>query len=1074
MGLNVPESGVFRISASAGSGKTYSLTRLFIRRLLRDRNAYRGMLAITFTNKAANELRERILKRLHELSNPELPAGEDDFFGFADRKLLAERASEILKTVLHQSEFLQVGTIDSFFQQIFSHLAIELGLPPGLKTEINLQGIKAELLEEGLMRQDPEAMRILIENLRRQLQYLGKDWRTLPYLRKHLLDSVFEEPVVRLFLSGKTDALSEDNLKKAASVLEAYVNSIKKEVKDSAFELQKKLEELGIRPEMLDAELEQPFINEIRNVWDAAQGKLIPNRMVSHFSKGKFHHKLKSRPFTNAEIEVLQPFILRYGESRNDRPMANLTHAENLLRNLFSVRLLLYFRSVLQDLNKTRNRFLLNEVKFLLAGFLDQTEVPYLFEKSGSQLHTLLIDEFQDTDKTQWKVLKALASVVIDNGGLLAVVGDVKQSIYGWRGADSTLFKSGLNRDLTTAPIVEESLEWNYRSEHLVVEFNNWLFKNLVQDFASSLQGAGHVVSITDWEETILKNYEDVQQKAASAESRPHDGFVEVRLRPKPGKAQAVQDEDGDEEETPGAFNWLPSEIMRLQDAGFKASDIAVLVRTNADSASVIRALDQAQRAGYSGYDFSFSTAASGKASSQALFTFLVLLLRHGSGKKIQAFELEQIRRLGIEIGLEDFFLSPEWSRNWLECKFRERDLDGILQEQSLYFGLDKLPSQQLMLVRFQDLLSAYLREDAFQQPDFFSWWQEKADQFEVPLAAGGSGITVMTIHRSKGLDFGVVILPVFSTAQGDSKALHDAVFWATGQQEPWNCHPLLRSKASKNLLVRDRAVEYQEDVFARAAEALNTFYVACTRPRYGLIIDITSDAKLDKPESSIFRIPIRTAVLLNKDSFPFDPESYSLESEEDGLLLKFRLGKVGIPISLSGKRQSTSGDVGTGRRIRMENHTFKPHEAESSVMQRTGILVHRILEKTSLDNQWEALLKLEKDSGFWQGEEITQAHADLSSLFEIQDVRNWFSGDWKSYPEQSLISSEGRLLRADRILIQGNRAVILDFKTGESSAAHLKQMEEYIRVFEQASGLKTEGWLLNSQEKNIRKVEVE
>jgi ATP-dependent exoDNAse (exonuclease V) beta subunit len=261
--------------------------------------------------------------------------------------------------------------------------------------------------------------------------------------------------------------------------------------------------------------------------------------------------------------------------------------------------------------------------------------------------------------------------------------------------------------------------------------------------------------------------------------------------------------------------------------------------------------------------------------------------------------------------------------------------------------------------------------------------------------------------------------------------------------------------------------------VFARAAEALNTFYVACTRPRYGLIIDITSDAKLDKPESSVFRIPIRTAVLLNKDSFPFDPESYSLQiTEEDGILLKFQLGKVGIPLSLSGERQSMPGDVGTGRGIRMENHSFKPQETELSVMQRTGILVHRILEKTSLENQWEALLKLENDSGFWKEEEITQAQADLSSLFEIPEVRTWFSGDWKSYPEQSLISSEGRLLRADRILIQENRAVILDFKTGEFSTSHLQQMKEYIRVFEEASRIKTEGWLINSHEKNIRKVE--
>lgn len=1073
MEIKIPDSGVFRISASAGSGKTHSLTRLFVSRMLREKNAFKGMLAITFTNKAANELRERILKRLHELSNPEKPAKEENLFGFKDRQTLAHAASEVLKSVLHQSEFLQVGTIDSFFQQVFANLAIELGLPPGLSTEINLQGIKSEMLQEGLDRKNPEVLRILTENLSRQLLDFGKDWRTVPYLQKNLVSAVFDEPVVSLFLSGNTSALSEENLNKAADVLREYARTIRFEVQESASCLRQKLMQFGVRPDTLDKDSEMPFFKELEKIWQAAEGKVIPNPIVNHSQKGTFHAKMRSRPFSPSEMAELQPLIIRYGESRNQQAMADITLAENLIRNLVSVRLLLYFRSVLQDLNRANNRFLLSEIKFLLAEFLSGSEVPYLFEKTGSKLHTLLIDEFQDTDKTQWKVLGALASVVVDNGGLFAVVGDVKQSIYGWRGADSSLFKSGLNRDLHPLPITEETLAWNFRSEDLVVEFNNWLFKNLAKDFSGHLLSSGQVVSDEKWRETIRMNYEDVHQNPDASRIRPGGGFTEVRVRQKPKSAQNGEDKgEGEEDENfPLAFNWLQAEIMRLQDAGFSSSDIAILVRTNKDAEAVIRVLDYARRSGPEGYDFSFSTAASGKASGQALFVFLVLLIRRGCGKDILPFELEQLKRLGIEIGLEEFFQASDWASVWLDYDFRERDLDGILQEQAMYFKLHELPSQQLMLLQFQELLSGYLREDAFRYPDFFAWWKEKSAQMDVPLSSGSSGIVVMTIHRSKGLDFGVVILPVFSTAQGDSKALHDAVFWAFDSKAPWDCHPLLRTKSSKSLLAGSLAEAYQEDVFSRATEALNTFYVACTRPRYGLIMDITMDYSLDMPEKALYRLPVKIASLLRDSaSISFSEHEHSIDFDREGCLLRFQLGKMEKP-ALPEKKQ-TSDIIRSGRSVRPGILRFKPDTEKMLVSQRTGILVHRILEKTSAEYFWPEVLEEEKKSGQWEVDEIDRASAGIAALFEFPQVKDWFSGNWKSYPEQNLLSASGRLLRADRILLKGNQAVILDFKTGEISETHLIQLREYTETFRQASGMEnTEGWLLSSSEKTIRQV---
>ena len=235
--------------------------------------------------------------------------------------------------------------------------------------------------------------------------------------------------------------------------------------------------------------------------------------------------------------------------------------------------------------------------------------MPFLFEKIGSRLHTLLIDEFQDTDRVQWKVLLPLARVVVENGGLFSVVGDVKQSIYGWRGADSSLFMEGFSNDLSPYPVKDDSLKTNFRSQFNIVNFNNWLFSELASGYANNLEACEQVRDASTWDATIKSNYKDVGQFVKPAFLEQKAGFVEVRARPR--KQAAGAEEDEEESSQAGFFDWLPSEIMRLQDGGFKASDIAILVRTNKDAKEAIRVLDNARNHGHSEYVFSFTTAAS-------------------------------------------------------------------------------------------------------------------------------------------------------------------------------------------------------------------------------------------------------------------------------------------------------------------------------------------------------------------------------------------------------------------------------------------------------------------------------
>ncbi len=1053
MSIQVPESGVLRISASAGSGKTYNLTRVFIRRMLRDRHAYRGMLAITFTNKAANELRERILKRLRSLADVAQDCDELDLFGFSSRDLLASRAAEVLESVLHQPDFLQVGTIDSFFQQVFSSLAIETGLPGGLRPELDLNLVKNEVLEIALSNPDPAAVSILVENLSSQLMESGKDWRTIPYLRKKVLDVVFEDPVVNLFLQNRRDEISEERLQVVQLKLKKFLADLEEKVSAAAYAVIQCLSSMGISPENFDPVAEKNFLGEYARFQKAAQNNEMPDKiMKSYPEKGSLNYAPKSRPLSAEEKQMLQPLLIRYAECSGGRTLPNYRLATNLLNQMASVRLLVFFREILQNLNRDQHRYLLQEVKFLLAGVLDTSEIPYLFEKTGSRLHTLLIDEFQDTDHTQWQVLKALALVIAENDGLFSVVGDVKQSIYGWRGADSSLFNGGLDQDLKPYPVQEASLRNNFRSGPNIVAFNNWLFANLANQFAANLADAGHLLGEAPWAEMLRLNYRDVEQTAALAGAKQDNGFAEVRIRPK--TRDSSSDEESADEENESYMSWLPAEIMRLQDAGFRSSDIAILVRKNADAAEAVRVLDQAQRKNLP-YDFSFTTAANSKAGSQALFVFLILTIKKGMGIPLNEFEMEQMRCLTVEMKLHSLTEKPDWQEKWLNHPFQQLEADAIFLEQVDYFGLNKVEHLQSMLLHFQEMLGKYLREDSIQYPDFFVWWEKKASELQVPIGTGTGGITIMTIHRSKGLDFGVVIFPWNSSAQGDSKGLHDASFWAYSESEPWNSHPLLRGKAGKGILETDLGEKYEGDVFRRAVEALNTFYVACTRPRYGLILDITTDKKLDKPETGSYRLPVQIALNLknSEKSLPFPQNSWQMQTDTQELSVYFRLGEIASP-ETKHKEEDEKSISATSLKLKPENFIPKKVKESSNSSAQTGMLVHRILENTRIVADWQKELQRENKSGFWDKSAIEEAANILNGFFRSAEVQDWFSGEWSAFPEPEMLDEKGNLFRADRILVKGNQVLLIDFKTGLPSEEHRNQILSYRKTLHDASGL--------------------
>lgn len=1079
----ITESGALRISASAGSGKTYSLTRLFILRALRYPNAYAGIVAITFTNKAANELKERIISRLKELTNPLRKPEDQDLFGFDDRQQLAERARQVLNRVLHDFDNLKVTTIDSFFQTVFSQLAYEANLPPGLKSEVDLTLIKKEVLEEGIRSMGENELKVLVQNMTDQISDTGKNWRLVENLRKNLLSNLFEDKVIRFQMDTDESDMQDERIVEARKILQTYYQEIVEEIRDSAGMVKAYLDSIGFSPSTLDKEKDKFYISEYTNIRKAAAATEIPKSTPKLHKEGKLYRQPKSRLLSDSEQETLAPLLIRYGEAKQDHNLANLSLAKELVRNLSSIRLLVFFRSILQTQNKRNNRIILGEIKFILDKMIGNSEVPFLFERMGTQIHTMLIDEFQDTDKIQWNVLLPLCKHVVETNGLLAVVGDVKQAIYGWRGADSTLFKEGIEKTMAPIPVKERNLDTNYRSEACIVEFNNWVFKTLSDSFAKDLLAGEQVVSDAGWEQRVKRNYEDVKQEVNPEARKRSAGFVELRVRRKMKKGITENTEEADEsqmdDDETSSMPWLVDEIKKLQDAGFKASDIAILVRKNSVVLEVVEILDAELQKKESGYDFTFSTSLMGKAGDLPLYRFLILALQNCQVSQPDRYVFEEMEQIARTLGLDARFYPavfpsvPEWRAEWLSL---QEDLPaGMLHlffRQVTYFRLDQILACENDLQEFQNLLFHYIQQDSAQYPDFFDWWADKAAEKERVASEMAEGIRVMTIHKSKGLDFGVVIIPMASSPTGDS-VNRQAVFWPEGEEEPWNAFPILKADVKSDILNSDLALQYQEDVYRRSLENLNNLYVAFTRPRNGLIIDLSVETKYDLTDKKVgsnchrlsYKLPVSLKNAFESGSLPF--EHCRLEVPDDELIMHFSFGTYEKSKVAEKPEVNIPGVILTPVYPISDAIPWADPQEQSFEI-KTGILVHRVLEMTESADQWRHFLQSEVNQQNIDPEIAQEVSRQLQNLFSFPEFQEWFSGAYVFYPEQQMVAENGEILRADRLLIHSDKLILLDYKTGEAMDSHHYQIRNYAKALQSATGMPVESFLVYSSEHKI------
>lgn len=1003
------------MKASAGSGKTHLLTEKYIRLLLesKDRHEYRHILAVTFTNKATEEMKSRILKELHTLSStPEKSPYFAEMRGlYPDVASLQEAASTLLFNILHDYGAFAVSTIDKFFQQVLKSFSRELGHFSAYQLELD----RKALISEAVVR--------VLDSLTTE----KKDERLVGWLTDNALSSIED---------GKGF-----NLEKSVTAVAERILSEEHRAKAEACGLDPGTmyddNLAGVLSEICDR-VETEYLEEIssavEDVYDAfAEDEVDPKDTYRGFIDSalrKFRNIDKDRRLRKNLLSdpLNATFTSRCGTYDAD-PRGWFTAGNKALASkisqrtviavtdfagCFGERLKLYRTSRLiksqvygmglaNDLSRTfaemlkeKNVLSLDDSNTILKGIIDGTDAPFIYEKMGVRFEHFLLDEFQDTSRIQWDNFKPLLANSDAQGFYNLIVGDVKQSIYRWRGSDWNLIKSEIAKDFSVS---ENSLKQNWRSSREIIEFNNAFFSSCARRLDAQL-GVNEIREI----------YADVIQD--NSPSPKLSGGVDVIFCP--------EDEDMDvlQRENAAVRNCVEEALA----SGFRYSDIAVLVRGKAEGAQLAAYLVE--------NNIPVLTDDSMMILSSSVVRQLVALL---SSIDNPADEMS-----GYLSGLLDVELPEEYHSLMDLCEQLLRSLRDIdsarYDEESIYIQsfMDKVKDFQS---RGRDGLHAFLAS-------------LEGDKSSISSPSVGNSVRVITIHKSKGLAFPFVIVP-FAEKINLFKAENS---WCRPDVEGTELAEAAAGIYDVKLSGKSEGTyfegEYREEQLKQAVDNINVAYVAFTRARYQLRIVAA------QPSASFLSAYASDRNCAVKD---FSELLYAYTDSDDRVMECSRTeGFVAdkdddeyIPLQASYE----SWPLGERLVFSRDSSDFFSDSGEtgfSASRRIRGVVLHGILSETIVPDDLPGAVSRAVEKGLVPAEDAPEVLAELSERVEKGRERGWFPSDASLVRnEVTLMDTDGSLLRPDRVVEDGEGGLfVIDYKFGEQKPSYKVQVGGYADMF--------------------------
>lgn len=1043
--------------ASAGAGKTHRLTGEYLLLLFSQPGAYRRILAVTFTNKATDEMKGRIVEELFHLASGQ-PSDYVQLlvssYQLTEDKV-RRQARKILIAILHDYSAFNISTIDRFFQQTMRAFTREIGLQGGYGIEMDQERVLTEAIDRLLSDLDqPENKELLgwllrfaevkVEdggewNLRRDITALGREVFKESY-------KVFSEEVAR-------DISDKQALEAYKDTLYGIIRAVEKEIQEIGKKGLAVMEQFGLTP----ADFKGGKTSQMFHFCRWATGEIKePTMTFCSFAdnlEACFTQKMNASQkaiigtaFENGLNECIKKAIARFEQ------MTDYNTAREIIRYYYTLGILTDISSEIAAYREEKNVMLIADTTELLNRVIAGSNAPFIYEKTGTQIDHFMIDEFQDTSGMQWENFRPLIEESLAHNRANLVVGDVKQSIYRFRNSDWKLLDEQVARDFPAEEIREETLKDNWRSCRHIVEFNNALFTAapyLLQSAynddlsQSSLDADAQAAFSTRIMAAYQRSYQRVPKPF-----QEKDGHVRVEF--------VAAEEESDWKDK--ALKRLPSVLQQLQTNGYALKDIAILVRTNNEGAQVANYLLQyKEEHPDDGFSYDLISDEALYVNSSAAVRFLIAILHHLKSPDNPTWAqmlLFSYRILTSDWQRADFTLEEKTEMNRLSTLPLYEMVEGLYRLFDSYIH----EKEQVFVLAFLDLIAEYVQKENTDLGRFLTWWEDSGIRKTIATPDGQNAIRILTVHKSKGLGFRAVILP-FADWEIDHKPMKPVVLWCHPEKAPFNRLHLVPVRYSSSLGATIFARDYFQERLHAYIDNLNTLYVAFTRSKEELIIfsprpkKVKDDGSLEKISSisDLLWSSLLQAIPDTSEGEPLIPLASSFDWEnnlfEQGhwwkpeqkttntLIQEFPLGKL----------QSISSDNRLHLRLRGRNYFFDDSQRKQ------GSLMHEVLSIVRVPEDIPQAVHQYQEQGVISQEEEIQLTQQLQDCLQQPEVQRWYNGQAKILNEVDILFGKGETKRPDRVMIYADEVVILDYKFGgKIIRSHQTQMRNYIRLIRQ------------------------
>lgn len=1048
--------------SSAGSGKTFTLVKEFLRLCLLSSDLYgfSRILAITFTNKATYEMKHRILLALKDIG-----AGNKNGevyknvlvleTGLSDAEVQS-KSSNILTAILHSYADFSISTIDKFTHRLIRTFSKDLGLAPNFNVELDEQRVLKEVVDLLIdtIGRDKRLTDLILQFTFARIEE-EKSWKIDQELVEFAKDILKEKSKPYLkSLRGLTSKNYDETILIFSKIVKSFEHNIEKLAQEGL----NLINEQGIDHGLFAGNAKiSVYLRRLANLQLAY---IEPsNQLIKNIENNKW----TATKATSADVAAIETIKERLEEifyaiqDLKTDGLANYISASAVLKNIHSLSLLNYIEQKLEEYKKQEGIIQISDFNDLIGKVVENEPMPFIYERLGDKYKHVMIDEFQDTSVKQFSNLLPLVEDSLSRGNENLLVGDAKQSIYRFRGGEVSQFSEmpnykldeieqndlyDLRMETLKVQFDEKFLDTNWRSQQNVVKFNNEFFDFILRNG-----------EITPKIEAIYKGHNQI------AAAKVDEGFVSIEF---------VEGIDAEEKQN-AYFDSILNRIEEALSEGFLLKDIAILVRKNSHAKSVAEFL-KSQKIPVVSSDALL-------LKNDPVVSFLINFSAWIFDRNTHLYQKNIIQFLS-----EQGFLKGEFSDN-LDRYMNQFEFSTLFDELGVDLKLDEIrlksahefyesiircfsldATYNVYVQFFQDEVLDYFKSNKATIPQFLEWWLENEEKLSISVDEGINAIQLLTIHKSKGLEFHVVIMPFATQDIKFSGGVIKKLIWTENIQDPENTLPYALVEYKQDLKDSEFAPAFNVEFEKNQIDLVNDVYVGFTRA-----VDKLHLISEKKSASNRKNRTLNLCDLLED----FTATSDLMAEKENS----YEFGKIS-PSAIDNKpetKESTEYELeylseAWNNKIKVANSAISQWKQSEEIQ--FGVMIHELLGDLNNISDLPKVIEKQYAQGAFTKEEVDFFTKKIGALLNNSTILPFFEKGLKVQNEADLLNAEGKILRPDRVVFFDNRIAILDFKTGEKNESHHAQVNEYIHALKEIEQNKNvEGYILYTEIGELEKV---